>query len=100
MVVAKDWKNIMKKETERLLIAAQNQALRTNVIKKRIDKSHGDSKCRMCKEAGETVTHIICQCRKLDQKEYKRRQDVARALHWELCKKNELHHELKCMSMN
>ena len=70
----------MKKETEGLLI-------RTNVIKTRIDKSHGDSKCRMCKEADETVTHIICQCRKLAQKEYKRRHDVARALHWELCKK-------------
>ena len=78
----------MKKETEGLLIAAQDQALRTNVIKTRIDKSHEDSKCRMCKEADETVTHIICQCRKLAQKEYKRRHDkVARALHWELCKK-------------
>ena len=68
---------------------------RTNVIKMRIDKSYGDSKCRMCKEADETVTHIICQSRKLAQKEYKRRHDVARALHWELCKKNELRHELK-----
>ena len=66
----------MKKETEGLLIAAQDQALRTNVIKTRIDKSHGDSKCRMCKEA--------------DEKEYKRRHDnVARVT------KNELHHELK-----
>ena len=69
----------MKKETEGLLIAAQDQALRTDVIKMRIDKSHGNSKCRMCKEADETVTHIICQCRKFSQ----------------LCKKNELHHELK-----
>ena len=52
--MAKDWKN--EKETEGLLIAAQDQALRTNVIKMRIDKSTGDSKCRMCKEADETVT--------------------------------------------
>ena len=77
----------MKKETEGLLI-------RTNVIKTRIDKSHGDSKCRMCKEADETVTHIICQCRELAQKEYKNYDNVPRA-HWELCKKNELRHELK-----
>ena len=85
----------MKKETEGLLIAAQDQALRTNVIKTRIDKSHGDNKCRMCKEADETVTHIICQCRKSAQNEYKRRHgNVARALHWELCKQNGLHHEL------
>ena len=61
----------MKEETEVLLVAAQDQAIMTNVIKKRIDKNQEDSKCRMCKEEEETTTHIISQCRKLAQKEYK-----------------------------
>ena len=46
----------MKKGTEGLLIAAKDQALRTNVIKSRIDKIHGDSKCRMSKEADEKLS--------------------------------------------
>ena len=37
----------MKKETEGLLVAAQDQALRTNVIKKRIHKTQENSKCKM-----------------------------------------------------
>ena len=45
----------------------------------------------MCGNKGETVQHIICECEKLAQKEYKRRHDnVARRLHWDLCKKNGL----------
>ena len=83
----------LKKETEGLLIAAQDQALRTNVIKANIDKSRDDPKCRMCKEGDESVTHIISQCKKLAQTEYKIRHDnVAKAVHWELCKKNGLDH--------
>ena len=83
----------LKKETEGLLIAAQDQALRTNVIKAKIDKSRDDPKCRMCKEGDESVTHIISQCKKLAQTEYKIRHDnVAKAVHWELCKKNGLDH--------
>ena len=65
----------LKKETEGLLIAAQDQALRTNVIKAKIDKSRDDPKCRMCKEGDESVTHIISQCKKLAQTEYKIRHD-------------------------
>ena len=65
----------MKKETEGLLVAEQDQAPRTNVINNQIDKTQEDSKCRMCKEEDKTITHIImCQCKKLAQKEYKTRQ--------------------------
>ena len=39
----------MKKEAEGLPADAQDQPLRTNVIKKRIDKNKEDSKCKMCK---------------------------------------------------
>ena len=39
---------------------------------------------RMC---GETVQHIICECEKLAQGEYKRRHDtVAKLVHWKLYK--------------
>ena len=89
-------KGNLKKETEGLLMAAQDQALRTNLIKAKIDKSHDDPKCRMCKEGDESVTHIISQCKRLAQKEYKTRHDnVAKAVHWELCKKNGLEHAEK-----
>ena len=81
-------KGNLKKETEGLLMAAQDQALRTNLIKAKIDKNHDDPK-----EGDESVTHIISQCKKLAQKEYKTRRDnVAKAVHWELCKKNGLEH--------
>ena len=40
----------------------------------------------MCCENGETVQNIICDCKKLAQREYKRRQDtVANLVHWKLC---------------
>ena len=79
---------ILKKETEGLILAAQDQALRTNVIKAKIDKSQEISLCRLCGKWDETVSHIVSECEKLAQKEYKRRHDkVALAIHWDLCKK-------------
>ena len=81
-------KSDIKPETEALLCAAQEQALRTNYIKNRIDHSIDNDKCRMCGEKGETVWHIISECSKLAQREYKRRHDnVAKMIHWELCGK-------------
>ena len=38
----------LKRETESLIVAAQNQSIRTNLVKERIDKSQGDSLCRVC----------------------------------------------------
>ena len=40
----------MKRETESLIVAAQNRSIRTNLVKARIDKSQGDSLCRVCKK--------------------------------------------------
>ena len=41
----------------------------------------------MCGEKGETINHIISECNKPAQKEYKRRHDnIARLVHWKLCK--------------
>ena len=43
----------------------------------------------MCGERGETVQHIICECKKLAQREYERRHDtVAKLIHWKLCERH------------
>ena len=86
----------VKVETEALLCAAQEQALRTNYIKHHIDKSIDSPLCRMCGKCGESVQHIVSGCEKLAQKEYKRRHDnVAKKIHWDLCKKHDLEHQEK-----
>ena len=49
--------------------------------------------CRMC---GEAVQHIICECKKLAQREYRRRDDtVAKLVHWKLCEKHNLERKEK-----
>ena len=78
----------LKKGTEALIMAAQEQVIRTNCVKHHIDNSRDSPTCRMCGEKGETVNHIICECSKLAHKEYKRRHDnVARIVHWEIREK-------------
>ena len=49
------------------------------------------SLCRFCGEEGEKINHIISECNKLAQKEYKRRQDnIAELVHWKLCCKYDI----------
>ncbi len=57
-------KGNLKRETESLLTAAQNNAIRTNHIKARIDKTKQNSKCRLCGDRDETINHIISECSK------------------------------------
>ena len=81
-------KGSLKRETESLLIAAQDNTIGTNHIKARIDKTQQNSKCRLCGDRDETINHIISECSKLAQKEYKVRYDwVGKVIHWEMCKK-------------
>ena len=81
-------KGNLKRETESLLIAAQDNAIRTNHIKARIDKTQQNSKRRLCSDWDETINHIISECSKLAQKEYKARHDwVGKGIHWEMCRK-------------
>ena len=71
-----------------MLFAAQEQALRTNSIKANIDRQPVSLKCTLCGTKEETVMHLVSGCPKLAQKQYNRRHDnVARRIHWELCKK-------------
>ena len=77
-----------KRETESLLIATQNKAIRTNHIKARIDKMEPNSKCRLCCDRDETINHIRSECSKLAQKECKTRHDwVDKVIDSEMCKK-------------
>ena len=81
-------KGNFKRETESLLIAAQDNAVRTNHIKARIDKTQQNCKCRLCGDRDETINHIISESSKLAQREYKARHDwVGKMIHWEICKK-------------
>ena len=83
----------LKRETESLITAAQEQALRTNYRRAKIEKDGTSPLCRMCKQAGETVSHIVSECGKMAQSEYKGRHDkVATAVHWGLAKKHGLEH--------
>ena len=74
-------------------MAAQNSTIRTNHIKARIDKTQQNSKCRLCGDRDETINHIISECSKLAQKEYKIRHDwVGKVIHWEMYKKFKFDH--------
>ena len=65
----------LKKETEGMMFAAQEQALRTNAIKANIDKQPVSPLCRLCMKTPETVMHLASGCTKLAQKQYKKRHD-------------------------
>ena len=84
-------KGNFKRETESLLIAAQNYTIRTNHIKARIDKTQQNSKCGLCGDRDKTINHMISECSKLAKKEYKTRYDwVGNLIHWEMYKKFKL----------
>ena len=71
-----------------LLIAAQDQALNANSVRKNIYHQVESDRCRLCGEAVENVTHIVSGCKMLAQKNYKRRHDkVCSHLHWCLSRK-------------
>ena len=65
----------LNREAESLIVAAQNQSIRANLVKAKIDKSQGDSLCRVCRKVDESIDHIVSGCSKLAQKEYKRKHD-------------------------
>ena len=47
--------------------------------------------CRLCGEKGESVNHIVCECKKLAQREYKQRHaNVAKVVHRKLSEKYHL----------
>ena len=78
----------LKRETETLIVAAQNQSIKTNLVKAKTDKYQGDSLCRVGRKADESIDHIVSGCSKVAQKEYKRRHDnLGKIVHWKLARK-------------
>ena len=77
-------------------MAAQNQFIRTDYVKAKIDQTQQNSKCRLCGDRDETIKCIISECRKLAQKEYKTRHDwVGKVIPMELFKKLKFGHTAK-----
>ncbi|CAH3046938.1 unnamed protein product, partial [Porites lobata] len=73
-----------KKESEGIIMAAQDLALRTNSVKKPIDNQNVSPACRiMCREREETVSHLVAECTSLAQKYFKawRHDKVAQVIH-------------------
>ena len=90
MNVAKKGKTLREKLS--LLIAAWNNAIRTNHMKARIAKTQQNSTCRLYSDRGGTINHVISECSKLAQKEYGW---VDKVIYWELFKKFRFNHTNK-----
>lgn len=85
----------LDRETELLFIAAQNNYVRTNYIKTKIYK-YKTQKNNQCWWSGNNnmVKHIIRECSKLAQKEYRNRRDwVKKLIHRELCEQPHFDHK-------
>ena len=78
----------LKKETEVMVCAAQEQALRVNLIKNHIDGQDVSPMCRLCGESSETVMHFSSSCPGLAKSKYRILHDiVGKHMHWLLLKK-------------
>ena len=86
-----DWlkKGHLKKETVSTIVAAQDQVLCTKNLRNVVYGENVQSICRVCGAADEAIAHIVSECSKLAQKEYKqvRHDNVAKMIHWKLCEK-------------
>ena len=82
-------KGYLKEETEGLIMAAQDQAIRTNWVRHNIDKEDILPSCRLCGEREEIVSHILSECKELAQNDFeKARHDTAAAsLSWQMYQK-------------
>ena len=60
-------KGNVKRNTECLLIAVQNNVVRINNVTAKRDKTQ--KKCWLCVDKNETINHVISECRKLLQRE-------------------------------
>ena len=77
----------LRYETESFICAAQEQALATGHMRAKIWGNGETGKYRLCKEANETVEHIVSGCKMLANKIYLHRHNyVCTYLHWEVLK--------------
>ena len=75
-------KSDLKRCIEILICSAQQKSIRTNYIMYNIDKTDKSPLCRMCGTRNDTISHIVSECGKVAQKEYKQKHDsVGRYVH-------------------
>ena len=79
------WRGNLKREIKCLLTAAQNDTIRTNYTKAKIDNTKEDSKSSLWDNRREIV-YNISKYSKLALKEYKSMQNNGKLIHRELCK--------------
>jgi len=60
----------LKGETEKEIIAAQDQALETKYHATKILQTEINNKCRLCQQSDETVEHIVSACSLLEKEQY------------------------------
>jgi hypothetical protein len=78
---------ILKGKPESLIVAAQDQALSTIYLKRKVLKEETEYKCRLCTEYEETICHLTSGCPVLAKNEYIIRHDKACThLHYSICK--------------
>ena len=74
----KTWRWLRKADskikTEALICAGQEQAQRTNHVTDTMLTAR-PCKSLLCRECVESVKHIVCECKKFAQREYKQRHD-------------------------
>ena len=59
----------------------------------KLDNTQQNGKGRLDSDRDETINHIVNECTKLVQRNYKTRHDwVGKVIHWELCKKFKFDH--------
>ena len=69
-------------------MASQDQAVKTNAIKAKIEKTFCDIKRRLCNVKEGTIDHLVSSCSKIAQTDYKERHNkIASMLHWNICRK-------------
>ncbi|XP_062499353.1 uncharacterized protein LOC134176711 [Corticium candelabrum] len=72
--------------TEGLVVAAQDQAFRTQYYERNILHRDVSPTCRMCSVGLETVDHIVAGCSALAPMDYTdRHNQVASIIHWGVC---------------
>ena len=77
----------LKSKTEGLIVAAQDQALKTKHMQAKIIKNGTDSNCRICGRFQETVDHITSGCPELAKTEYAHRHNKVTAyVYWNICR--------------
>ena len=70
-----------------LVVAAQEQALRTRYYERKILHRNVSPTCRMCSVDLETVDHIVAGCSSLAPVDYTdRHNQVASIIHWDVCR--------------